>query len=319
MKLIRVIQLVLFLVFSLQQAVAEAVKPVSWELAPQVQVDSKGVFLTELIPGLAPESIPHVSLFPSPAFGKALVLTRAQIETAARSALGIQTPVTWTGADKVSVARRTKMLTETDLLDLLTATLQREQVHDRGDLELRLTRQWTEVAVPDESLTLRVLDLPTSGISPNFIVRFEVRADRELIGIWQAGLQAKLWRDVLVSRQSANRGYSGTQLDFGPERRDVLTLRDPLFTVPAALDMMEVGESISPGMPLTSRSFRLRAVISRGKVVDALVDNGSLQITVKVEALEDGIPGQTVRVRNLKSKREFRGKVQNEQTVVVML
>ena len=52
---------------------------------------------------------------------------------------------------------------------------------------------------------------------------------------------------------------------------------------------------------------------------DALVQDGTMQILVKVEALEDGLPGQTVRVRNLKSRREFRGKVQNEETVTVNL
>jgi flagella basal body P-ring formation protein FlgA len=40
---------------------------------------------------------------------------------------------------------------------------------------------------------------------------------------------------------------------------------------------------------------------------------------VKAEAMEDGLPGQIIRVRNSKSKREFRGKVQNESTVIVAL
>jgi flagella basal body P-ring formation protein FlgA len=39
---------------------------------------------------------------------------------------------------------------------------------------------------------------------------------------------------------------------------------------------------------------------------------------VKAEALEDGVPGQIVRVRNLQSRREFKGKVQDEQTVLVI-
>jgi flagella basal body P-ring formation protein FlgA len=319
MNSFRIILLSLLLCLTGGAARSETVKPASWELAAQIQVDSKGVFLNDLVPNLPLTTVPHVSLFPAPAYGKALVLTRSQIETAIRSALGNEAPITWAGAEKVSVARRTKMFAETELLDLLTATLQREQARDRGELELRLTRPWSDIPVPDEQLTMRVLDIPTSGISPNFIVRFELRADREVIGIWQAAVQAKLWRDVLVSRQSATRGLPASQFDFSTERRDVLVLRDPLVNVPGALELMEIGESITAGMPLTSRSFRFRPVISRGKVVDALVVDGSLQISVKVEALEDGLPGQTVRVRNLKSKREFRGKVQNEQTVIVWL
>ena len=60
-------------------------------------------------------------------------------------------------------------------------------------------------------------------------------------------------------------------------------------------------------------------MVFRGHLLDAIVQEGGLVISVKVEALENGAPGQTVRVRNLNSKREFRGKVQNEETVIVGL
>ena len=40
---------------------------------------------------------------------------------------------------------------------------------------------------------------------------------------------------------------------------------------------------------------------------------------MKVEVLADGLPGQMVRVRNPKTKREFYAKVQDEQTVLINL
>ena len=52
-------------------------------------------------------------------------------------------------------------------------------------------------------------------------------------------------------------------------------------------------------------------------MLDAQIQSGPLTILVKVEALEDGLPGQTVRVRNIKSRREFRGKVKDEETIAV--
>jgi flagellar basal body P-ring formation protein FlgA len=60
-------------------------------------------------------------------------------------------------------------------------------------------------------------------------------------------------------------------------------------------------------------------VINRGKIVDALVRSGPMEISTKVEALEDGAPGQMIRIRNPKSKREFRGRVQGEDSVLVPL
>ena len=72
-------------------------------------------------------------------------------------------------------------------------------------------------------------------------------------------------------------------------------------------------------LPARLCSFRQRPVVRRGNVVEAMLEDGNLTISVKVEALEDGIPGQLVRVRNLRTQREFRGKVKNEQTVLVQM
>jgi flagella basal body P-ring formation protein FlgA len=60
-------------------------------------------------------------------------------------------------------------------------------------------------------------------------------------------------------------------------------------------------------------------VVQRGRIVDAIVQDKAMSISIRAEVLEDGLPGQIIRARNLKSKREFRGKVQNEETIVVAL
>ena len=76
----------------------------------------------------------------------------------------------------------------------------------------------------------------------------------------------------------------------------------------------------APARPFLQRSVRPRPVVLRGKVVEAVVTDGVSMITAKVEALEDGAPlASFIRVRNLKSRREFHAKVQNEQTVIVPL
>jgi flagella basal body P-ring formation protein FlgA len=61
------------------------------------------------------------------------------------------------------------------------------------------------------------------------------------------------------------------------------------------------------------------AVVHRGQTVTALIEDGSLSVEMKVEVLEDGSPGQIVRARNEQSLRDIRGKVLNEQTILVSL
>jgi flagella basal body P-ring formation protein FlgA len=164
-----------------------------------------------------------------------------------------------------------------------------------------------------------VVDLPTAGLSASCIVRFELRTETETVGTWQTAVQTRIWRDVLVARSPLSRGMLASHADIGTERRDVLTNRDALVALPGAAETLEITGNVSAGSTLTARSLRFRPVVNRGKVVDAVVQNGSLQISMRVEVLEDGLPGQTIRVRNPKTKREFRGTVQNEQTIYVSL
>ena len=82
---------------------------------------------------------------------------------------------------------------------------------------------------------------------------------------------------------------------------------------------MELAENVATGMPLFNRSARPRPLIKRGQMVEAVYEEGSLKISLKMQTLEDGLPGQTVRLRNPKTNRELYGKVQNEEMVRITL
>jgi flagella basal body P-ring formation protein FlgA len=214
---------------------------------------------------------------------------------------------------------REHALTEAGLLDLLTATLQQDYVKDKGDLELRLSQPWKTRNVPDEPLSLKVLELPTLGVTPLFIVRFELRTARESIGTWQLPVRARVWRDVWVARSALQRGELIAEADVTRERRDTLPLREPLAEFAAGDTSLAVAEPVPAGAPLLARSVKLCPVLHRGQTAEALLQDGALSITMKVEVLEDGAPGQIIRARNTQSRRDLRGKVLNEQTILVFL
>ena len=288
-------------------------------LQPAVQVDGEGVFLSQVLAVPSNAALPVVRLAAAPAFGQAAVLGRAQIQQAILQLAPELATTNWAGAERVRVTRRARVFRETDLKELLTGVLQQEYVKDRGELELRLTRSWTAVSLPDEPLTLKILDLPTSGVSPMFIVRFELRAAREVLGSWQAPVQARIWKEIWVAHAPLKRGQSLRDDDLVRERRDVLTLRDPLADLSTDDGTLELGENVQAGVPLLARVLKIKPLVHRGQSADALLQDGALAITMKVEILEDGIPGQIVRARNPQSRREIRGKVINEQTILISL
>jgi len=212
-----------------------------------------------------------------------------------------------------------RALAESDVVALLTDKLQGDYVKDKGDLELRCTRPWKTCTVPNEPLTVNVLELPTAGVTPSFIVRFELHTADRCIGTYTVAVAARIWREVWVAHSTLKRGDAVSNADVVRERRDVLNIRDALADFSAGDDTLELAESVQSNSPLLARMVKPRTVIRRGQAADAVIQDGSLNISMKVEALEDGAPGDTIRMRNPVTHRDLSGKVLNEQTILISL
>jgi flagella basal body P-ring formation protein FlgA len=212
-----------------------------------------------------------------------------------------------------------RLFEQTELISLLTTTLQQDYVKDKGDLELRVTQPWTARKVPTDPITLKILEMPTIGVSSSFIVRFELDCGDKNLGSWQLPVQAKVWREAWVAHSSLKRGDSLAGADVSRERRDMLMVHEPLAEFSPNDSTLEIAEPVAIGQPLFARCIRPTPVVHRGQTVTALVEDGALSVTMKVEVLEDGAPGQIVRARNQQSLRNLRGKVLNEQTIQISL
>lgn len=302
------------LVFALHTD-ASAAAPVS--LFPAAQVDGEGIFLQQIASSDQP--LPALKLADAPAFGKTTELTRAQINQLLASVAPDQVTTNWTGPESIRISRRAHTFGEAEMLALLTATLQREVVKDKGELELNFQQPWAAQILPDEPLTLKILELPTAGVTPSFIVRFEIRTARESIGTYQAPVQAHVWRDVWFARTMIKRGQSTDSADINHERRDVINIREALANCSTDSAPLEFAESVSAGTPLLARVLKPMTVIRRGQTANAIVEDGALSISMKVVALEDGAPGQIIHFRNGSSSRSLTGKVLNEQTILISL
>ena len=312
-------------------ALAARANEPAWRLLPEAKVDSAGIFLQQLLvptssassaSSTAPASsteLPHIRLAPAPSPGQTVTFSRAQLIELAQKCSSELIATNWSGATQIRVSRRTRQFLDSDLTELLTATLQQESVKDRGELELHLMRPWTPVAVPDEPLTLKLEELPAAGVSPNFVVNCELWNGKEKVGSWPVAVQARVWRDLPVAHSPLTRGQLLRDADVTMERRDFLLQRDAYLNFPTDDSSLELAENIPTGLPVLNRSVHARPAVRRGRLVDAIYADGTLNISLKVETLEDGLTGQIIRVRNPKTKRELQGKVQNDQTVLITL
>jgi flagella basal body P-ring formation protein FlgA len=294
-----------------------ASQSIALQLAPAAQVTGKGVYFQQLV--TSSEPLPDLRLCDAPAIGATLELSRAKINELLAAAAPSWMTTNWTGADSVRIVRRSRTLTEADAVALLTAKLQRDFVKDQGELELDFTQPWDAPVVPDEPLSVKVLETPTAGVSPFFIVRFQLCTAAETVGTWEVSARAHVWRDVWVAHSDLVRGEVAGDADIIRDRRDVLSAHEPLADFAPGNSTLELAESVPANNMLFARDLKLRTVIHRGQVTDAVLQDGALSITMKVEALEDGAPGQIIHFRNPTSQRSLSGKVLDENTIEVSL
>lgn len=286
------------------------------QLLAVAPVSGDGIFVPQIFTSSQP--LPAVRLADAPAFGKTLILTRAQIcDLLAANAPGVGT--NFSGPDAISISRRARTLGESDILGMLTATLQHDYIRDRGQLELRLGEPWNPLVVPDETLTLDITELPTMGVTSSFMVRFTLRTSHETLGDWTANLRASVWRDVLVASVQLKRGDPVSLNSLARERRDVLNLHEPLADITPDEDGLEITEAVPVGQPLLARMVKARPVVHRGQRADAVVQDGAMSVRTQVDILDDGAPGETVHARNTATHRDLIGTVLNGRTILISL
>ena len=215
--------------------------------------------------------------------------------------------------------RSSRKLEAAELKQLLGAALQAERIKAAGEVDLTLTRPWAVLEVPNGDVTLRIVELPAAALSSQFVVRFELSSGTNALGIFQTAVQLKVWREIWVAGSNLKRGDPLDRADITMRRFDVLNLREAAAELPANLHAYELADFVPVGGPLLARSLKAKPVVRRGQSVDDIAQSGALTVTLRVEVLEEGAPGQLVRVRNPQSRRELRGKVQDENTILVSL
>jgi len=98
--------------------------------------------------------------------------------------------------------------------------------------------------VPDEPLTVKILEVPTAGVTRSFILRFQLCTATEMVGTWDVTLQAHIWREVWVAHSDLPRGELLADAEVARDRRDVLATREMLADFSPGDATLELADSV---------------------------------------------------------------------------
>lgn len=169
-----------------------------------------------------------------------------------------------------------------------------------GELRLSWNRARPVGAPADADLV--IVSAPTE-LAPQLLVTVRATDDTGRVSEHILVVRAELWRDGLALRDA---GAAGAPLDpAGADIRrfDALRERDALPV--GAITEMDFARAVPAGRLLTRRDVVRRPLVRKGQTVEVLATDGTLTVTLRAIALNDAGRGESVRVRNPDSKKDF--------------
>jgi flagella basal body P-ring formation protein FlgA len=198
------------------------------------------------------------------------------------------------------VAPASDVFTQEQLLANLSRQLT-DRLELRGDLQLELTRPWSPPATG--SFEAVILNYP-ARLTSSLLLQVRIQSGGRSFDNVTLMLKAQLFREVWVSRTPIENGSNFDPSQLDSRRVDVLQQRDTVPTDGTEADLTYTC-SVSAGRLLTWRDLTRRTLVRKGQIVEVAAIDGTLTITTKALAMENGAAGDTVKLRNLESKRDF--------------
>lgn len=199
-------------------------------------------------------------------------------------------------------------LEEAALLDVLHNTLQ-EAYHPKGELEIRLSRNWAPLPLPDRSWNIKMIYGISDALASYMTVRFEITSGSVTMGPFVAGLRCNVWQEGWVSRGDLKRGSALNHDDFTLARVDALKTQSTLASLDTAFENMELARRVPPNRALTQADMMPSPLVRRGEIFDIVAEEGNLHIGMKGMALENGLEGDVIQVRNLNSNKVIHARI----------
>lgn len=216
------------------------------------------------------------------------------------------------------IAQQENVLSEYDLVSSLESAL----VHRlglKGRIELTPVGRLPVVKLGDEPLDIELVESPQQLSGSGIVLRYEVLRSGIPAGEWSGVFRCRHLAEVWVPTRRLDGGEVLHPENFETREVDLIRNAKAVVADERQLSRYELARAVYPGRPVSWTDLTPRALVRKGELVDVVVREGFLSISMKALAVGTGSLGDVVAVRNLQSKREFPAEVIDEKTVQVSL
>jgi flagella basal body P-ring formation protein FlgA len=216
-----------------------------------------------------------------------------------------------------AVEQATMVVTNEWLAQEITERLREDYRHLDGEMIVALSRSKPIVELPKGDLSLELTSQPSGGLRSRVLLHYNLTLNNKIVHSDTVPVTVKVLREVFVANRKLARKESIQLDDLKLTTIDVLDYRDTPISPSTDLSGYEMNYTILKGTVLSERYLRLTPSIHRGDIVTGLIKRGLLEINLKLEALEEGAPGQLIRLKNPNTRKTLRGIVRDEESIII--
>ena len=249
------------------------------------------------------DDLSKIKIALSPAPGEEISLEASQVLQALKengislSEIGYVLPKT------LKVARAARLITMAEVRDAIEKSIA-ESGRSLTISELEY-REPVKVAPGFSTLTAKL----SSRSKARMIFDITVAVEAEEPKSFQVVTQVSEWADVPVAARPLRRGEIIESGDVQMARLNLEALAEDVTIAEKDLVGKELKQPISVGETFKARNIKVPPVILSSSKITAIYESGALRAVATAIALEDGIPGQVIRIQNEISKKTLMARV----------
>ncbi|CAM2789141.1 flagella basal body P-ring formation protein FlgA [Legionella steigerwaltii] len=126
-------------------------------------------------------------------------------------------------------------------------------------------------------------------------------------------------KTIYVAKRALLKGSRLTQDDIYQTEMDVQKLNSGYFTEKDLLIGQICKKNIPPNSPLNPHNIEAAKLINKGERVSIVLNDNNLTVSMEGVAMEEGSLGETIKVRNLSSKKIIEAQVSAAKKVNVII
>lgn len=301
---------------------AAATETIRIVLAPNATVTGESISLGEVAQILGgdtaqTQTLSAIEVGRAPVPGQALLLHSSQVEGRLRQNGFDPAQLRISDSGPVRVLRGHESVSGDQISAAVLKYIQKHAPWQAEQMKIRPIEYNQDHRVPPGKVSMQVTapkHVDWLGAVP---FRVNLLVDGNIVQRTRVSAYIEVWQDVVLAAKPLGRNQPITMDDLRMETMNIARVpANAIFRLDQVLGQ-RANRPIAINSVLRSDQVVLPPVVRRGDVVQLLAESAMLRITTQAIAQENGGVGETIRVVNVRSKKNVHAQVVDAQTVRV--